>query len=78
MVNDGIEKSRQKTFDEARSEIVNEYQAILEANMLERLRKQYRVSSYKERLSNAFIEEKAASMNKPTETQTSLNSSTLH
>ncbi|MBX2818169.1 MAG: peptidylprolyl isomerase [Rhodothermaceae bacterium] len=58
MVNDGIDKSRQKTFDEARSEVVNAYQAILEAELLERLRARYKVHTNKALLIQAFAEEK--------------------
>ena len=58
MVNDGLEKSRQKTFEEARSEVVNAYQAILEEELLGRLRKRYKVQTNKERLIQAFAEEK--------------------
>ena len=58
MMNDGQEKSRQKTFEEARSEVVNAYQAILEQELLERLRNRYKVFTNKENLIQVFAEEK--------------------
>lgn len=58
MLNDGEEKARQKTFEEARSEVVNAYQVILEEQLLERLRKRYSVYKNKEALHLVFAEEK--------------------
>ncbi len=54
MVNDGIEQARLKTFEEARSELINAYQAILEERLLQRLRERYNVAAYKDRLSAVF------------------------
>ena len=59
MYNDGIEKSRQKTFEEARSEVVNAYQAVMEERLLQRLRTRYNAHTYKERLGNVFASEKS-------------------
>ena len=58
MSNDGLEKSRQKTFEEARSEVVNAYQGILEEKLLQRLRTRYKVYTKQGKLSEAFAEEK--------------------
>ncbi len=54
LVNDGVEASRQKTFEEARTEIVGDYQAIVEDRLIERLRSEYNVRTYPSRLTNAF------------------------
>ena len=50
LVNDGVEPSRQKTFDEARSEIATAYQDELEAQLLGRLRTEYNTFTYPDRL----------------------------
>lgn len=65
MVNDGIDRARQKTFDEARSEVLNAYQEILEDNLVERLRSKYGVLSYPDRLAPAFAEEKMKAKAEP-------------
>lgn len=65
MVNDGIDKARQKTFEEARSEVLNAYQEILEENLIERLRAKYGVLSYPERLRPAFAEDKMKAKEAP-------------
>jgi peptidyl-prolyl cis-trans isomerase SurA len=54
LINDGIEPARAKDFSEARAQVVSEYQDILEARLLQRLRAQYSVQLYPERLSAAF------------------------
>lgn len=54
LVNDGIEPERQKTFDEARPELVSAYQDQLEARILQDLRRRYLVQTYPERLQEAF------------------------
>jgi len=51
---DGIEAPRNKTFDEARAEVVSDYQEVLEAEWVARLRAQYRAHTYPERLVGAF------------------------
>ncbi|MFT4603631.1 MAG: peptidyl-prolyl cis-trans isomerase SurA [Rhodothermales bacterium] len=54
LVNDGIDPSRPKDFTEARAQVVSEYQEILETRLLERLRAEYSVRLYPDRLSTAF------------------------
>lgn len=58
LVNDGIELARQKTFWEARAEVLTAYQNQMEARLLDRLRARYRVRLFPERLAPAFAEEK--------------------
>ena len=62
---DGDEPARPKTFDEARAEVVNDYQRVLEDRLLDRLRRQYRARTYPERLIRAFA---TASSSTPTTT----------
>lgn len=54
LFNDGIEPARPKTFSEARAQVVAEHQEVLEARMLQRLRQEYSVVMFPERLVNAF------------------------
>ena len=77
MYNDGMEEARQKTFEEARSEVVNAYQAIIESSLLERLRSRYNAVSYKERLTNVFAEEKGNST-EPLSDSSLMNSSSTN
>lgn len=58
MANDGLEKTRQKTFAEARSEVINAYQTVLEEQLLERLRMKYKVYTNEALLNEVFAEEK--------------------
>lgn len=51
---DGVEPARPKTIDEARAEIINELQVILEDRLLRRLRAKFRVVVYPERLQGVF------------------------
>jgi peptidyl-prolyl cis-trans isomerase SurA len=51
---DGIEDPREKTFDEARAELVTDYQEVLEAAWVGRLRGRYDARVYPEALSDAF------------------------
>ncbi len=51
---DGIEPARNKTFDEAQSEIITYVQAIVEEEFHQRLRKKYNVITFPERLELAF------------------------
>ena len=60
MVNQGIEKARQKTFQEARSEVLNAYQTIIEENLVGRLRKKYNAKKFYNPLENAFEADKKA------------------
>ncbi len=46
----GIQPARQKTFDEARTELINRHQVLLEMRLMERLRARYRVQVWPERL----------------------------
>jgi peptidyl-prolyl cis-trans isomerase SurA len=59
IVNAGIEPARTKTFDEARTEIVNEYQADLEERLIGKLRSRYGAQTFPDRLHQAFSKEKA-------------------
>ena len=52
----GMDPARIKTFEEARAEIVNERQTILEQELLERLRREYDAVLFPEHLNNAFGE----------------------
>ncbi|MEM6646691.1 MAG: peptidylprolyl isomerase, partial [Bacteroidota bacterium] len=54
MVNDGMEPARQKTFEEARAEVLSAYQQRLEDDMIARLRQEYSVTTYPERLDRVF------------------------
>lgn len=62
MVNDGISPARMKTFEEARSEVLNGYQTQLEEQLLDRLHKKYGIKKMPAPLSGAFAEDKAARM----------------
>lgn len=57
LLNDGVEPARARTFDEARASVLSEYQDIVEAALIERLRDRYRVSVHPERLEAAFRSE---------------------
>ena len=50
----GIEAARPKTLEEARAELVNDYQSVVEARLIERLRQMHRVHTFPERLIRAF------------------------
>lgn len=54
--NDGTVPPRPKTLDEARSQVVNDYQTVLEERLVESLRRRYGVRTYPERLTRAFRE----------------------
>ena len=56
LLNDGKEAPRQKTFEEARTQVVSEYQSILEERLIARLRERYNAHTFPERLVNAFDE----------------------
>ena len=51
---DGIEPARPKTLDEARAELTNDYQKVVEDKLIERLRVLHRVRTFPERLLPAF------------------------
>lgn len=57
LVNDGVEEARQKTFQEARTQVVSDYQQILEDRLIHRLRGRYNVHTFPDRLVRAFAAE---------------------
>lgn len=56
--NDGLEPPRAKTFEEARAEVINDYQQELEQALVQRLRARYKARTYPERLVQAFAAER--------------------
>jgi len=50
------EPARPKTMEEARAEVVNDYQKVVEDHLIERLRRMHRVRTFPERLLPAFNE----------------------
>ena len=52
---DGVEPPRQKTFEEAKGEVIAELQAVLEENLLARLRARYNVKTFPERAREAIL-----------------------
>lgn len=54
LLRSGIEPSRVKTFEEARTELVNEYQEDLEKRLVARLRTRYSAMTFPEKLTLAF------------------------
>lgn len=48
--------ARQKTFEEARPQVVSDYQRVLEEQLIESLRARYNAHTYPERLTRAFSE----------------------
>ena len=62
LINQGIEPARPMTFEEARSQVVNAYQEVLEDSLIEQLRDTYDTEVYPSRLSQAYQE--------PADTQT--------
>ncbi|HEX7072304.1 MAG TPA: peptidylprolyl isomerase [Rhodothermales bacterium] len=61
LLNDGSEAPRLKTFEEARATVVSEYQELVEADLINRLRARYEVHLFPERLTAAFAESTTAS-----------------
>lgn len=59
LIHDGIEPARNKRFEEARAEVLNAYQNVLEDRLLTRLRRKYHVRTFPDRLVNAFKEQPA-------------------
>jgi hypothetical protein len=51
---DGIEAPRRKTMDEARADVLAEYQQLVEDSWLARLRDKYHAVLYPENLKGAF------------------------
>lgn len=58
LISDGMEPSRSKTFDEARAEVTNEYQRLLEERWMNRLYSRYKVRFYPEKLDEALTAKK--------------------
>lgn len=54
LVNQGVEAPRAKTFEEARTQVVSDYQTIVEDRLIERLRERYNAHTYPQRLVNAY------------------------
>ena len=54
LINDGIELSRKKTFEEARAELVSIRQEQVEADLLRRLREKYNAMTYPDMLNSAY------------------------
>ena len=54
LINDGVEEARAKTFEEARTQVVSDYQVILEDRLIERLRDRYNAHTFPNRLVAAF------------------------
>ncbi len=50
----GIDPARQMTFQEARSQVLNEYQGLVEATLIARLRQKYTVAIFPENLVHVF------------------------
>ncbi len=69
VINDGVEPARLKTFEEARSAVVSEYQQIVEDRVIDRLRRRYDAHTFPERLVRAFRtdEHTAATSDEPGE-----------
>lgn len=57
LINDGVEASRPKTFPEARTQVVSDYQQIVEDRLIRRLRERYNVHTFPQRLVNAYAQE---------------------
>ena len=60
-IRDGEEAARPMTFEEAISRVIADYQEVLEAQLLERLRSRYDVQLFPEKLTQAFADVGAAS-----------------
>ncbi len=54
LVNQGVEAARPKTFEEARTQVVSDYQKIVEERLIQRLRERYNVHTFPQRLVNAY------------------------
>ncbi len=62
LINDGVEPARVKTFQEARSEVLNAYQTIIEEDLVDRLRAKYKARKFYGSLITAFAADKKAMM----------------
>lgn len=54
MIRDTLLSARHKTFEEARSSVIRDYQDLYEDEVLSRLRRRYHVETFPERLNQAF------------------------
>jgi peptidyl-prolyl cis-trans isomerase SurA len=54
LVRDALLPARPKSFEEARSQVIRDYQKIYEDEVLARLRRRYDVETHPERLRQAF------------------------
>jgi peptidyl-prolyl cis-trans isomerase SurA len=61
LIHAGIDPARVKTFQEARAEVINEYQEQLEERLMTRLREEFGARLFPERLSRAFAAPPTAS-----------------
>lgn len=59
LVRDGVEMPRQKTFAEARTEVVSDYQEVVEDRLMAELRAKYGVATFPSKLTAAFAEARA-------------------
>lgn len=57
MIRDTLLSTRPKTFEEARSSVIRDYQDLYEDKVLSRLRRQYQVETFPQRLRHAFANE---------------------
>ena len=62
LLNEGVEAPRAKTFEEARTQVVSDYQTIVEDRLIERLRERYNAHTFPQRLVNAYEEDEQAQM----------------
>ena len=60
LINVGVEAARPKTFTEARTQVVSDYQVILENRLIDRLRDRFNAHTFPDRLVTAFSDEGAA------------------
>jgi peptidyl-prolyl cis-trans isomerase SurA len=54
LIHAGNDAARVKSFEEARAEVINDYQEVLEKRMMDRLRREFNVRTFPERLEQAF------------------------
>ncbi|HMB90774.1 MAG TPA: peptidylprolyl isomerase, partial [Rhodothermales bacterium] len=61
LIHAGVDPARPKTFEEARTEAANDYQQVLEDQLMSRLHDKYEVQTYPQRLVRAFSEDTSMS-----------------
>lgn len=54
LINDGIDPAHAKSFQEARAEVISDYQKVLEERLINRLRNRYNARTFPEHLTGAF------------------------